>query len=200
MNKVDAKHYRRQTRFKFLRRQRKIETATRQNLNLARILYILAHPSYPSLQIQMDFYSITVPAPAPEDFDNMHLIQLAQIETWNNDIMEIHWRPASRQILISIDDECIVQPDHINIVTSIATLFSCDDYQIRIKDLAIGNDGATPEELWSLYNSNWVYYAENNVSLQFRADVDYDADSAPQWVDIVPDSQPFAPMPYTMLD
>jgi len=148
----------------------------------------------------MDFYSINVPVPAPEDFDNMNLIQLAQIETWNNDIMEIHWRPISRQILITIDDECIVQPDNINIVTSIATLFSCDDYQIRITNLAIGNDGASPEELWSLYNSNWVYYAENNVTLQFRADVDYDADSAPQWVDIVPDSQPFAPMPYIMLD
>lgn len=198
MNKVDAKHYQPQSRFKFLRRRRKIETTTDKKVNLARILYIL--PLLTSPSFQMDFYSINVPAPAPEDFDNMHLIQLAQIETWNNDIMEIHWRPASRQILISIDDECIVQPDHINIVTSIATLFSCDDYQIRIKDLAIGNDGATPEELWSLYNSNWVYYAENNVSLQFRADVDYDADSAPQWADIVPDSQPFAPMPYTMLD
>ena len=148
----------------------------------------------------MDFYSINVPAPAPEDFDNVHLIQLAQIETWNNDIMEIHWRPASRQILISIDDEWIVQPDDINIVTSIATLFSCDDYQIRITNLAIGNDGATPEELWSLYNSNWVYYGENNAALQFRADVDYDADSAPQWVDIVPDSQPLAPLPDILLD
>jgi hypothetical protein len=143
----------------------------------------------------MDFYSINVPSPPVEEFDNTHLIQLAQIETWNNDIMEIHWRPESRQILISIDDEWIVQPDTINIVTSIATLFSCDDYQIRITNLAIGNDGATPEELWSLYNSNWVYYAENNAALQFRADVDYDAEQAPQWVDIVPDSQPFAPMP-----
>jgi len=169
---------------------------------------ITAHPLLPHSSfsfflppsLQMDFYSINVPAPAPEDFDNVHLIQLAQIETWNNDIMEIHWRPISRQILITIDDECIVQPDNINIVTSIATLFSCDDYQIRITNLAIGNDGASPEELWSLYNSNWVYYAENNVTLQFRADVDYDADSAPQWVDIVPDSQPFAPMPYIMLD
>jgi len=148
----------------------------------------------------MDFYSINVPPPPVEEFDNMHLIQLAQIETWNNDIMEIHWRPASRQILISIDDEWIVQPDTINIVTSIATLFSCDDYQIRITNLAIGNDGATPEELWSLYNSNWVYYAENNAALQFRADVDYDADSAPQWVDIVPDSQPLAPLPDILLD
>ena len=148
----------------------------------------------------MDFYSINVPPPPVEEFDNTHLIQLAQIETWNNDIMEIHWRPASRQILISIDDEWIVQPDTINIVTSIATLFSCDDYQIRITNLAIGNDGATPEELWSLYNSNWVYYAENNASLQFRADVDYDADSAPQWVDIVPDSQPLAPLPDILLD
>jgi hypothetical protein len=130
----------------------------------------------------------------------MNLIQLAQIETWNNDIMEIHWRPISRQILITIDDECIVQPDDINIVTSIATLFSCDDYQIRITNLAIGNDGANPEELWSLYNSNWVYYAENNINLQFRADVDYDAEQAPQWVDIVPDSQPFAPMPYIYIE
>ena len=144
----------------------------------------------------MDFYSINVPSPNSEDFDNdQNLIQLAQIETWNNDIMEIHWRPTSRQILISIDDEYIVQPDNINIITSLATLFSCDDYQIRIKDLAIGNDGASPEELWSLYNSNWAYYSENNVVLQFRADVDYDAEQAPQWVDIVPDSQPLAPIP-----
>jgi hypothetical protein len=148
----------------------------------------------------MDFYSINVPPPAVEDFNNQHLIQLAQIETWNNDIMEIHWRPVSRQILISIDDEWIVQPDTINIVTSIATLFSCDDYQIRITNLAIGNDGATPEELWSLYNSNWVYYAENNASLQFRADVDYDADSALQWADIVPDSQPLAPLPDIIIE
>ena len=198
MNNVDAKHYRRPTRFKFLPRWRKIETPTDKKVNLARILYIL--PLLTSPSFQMDFYSINVPAPAPEDFDNMHLIQLAQIETWNNDIMEIHWRPASRQILISIDDECIVQPDDINIVTSIATLFSCDDYQIRITNLAIGNDGATPEELWSLYNSNWVYYGENNAALQFRADVDYDADSAPQWVDIVPDSQPLAPLPDILLD
>lgn len=148
----------------------------------------------------MDFYSINVPPPAVEDFNNQHLIQLAQIETWNNDIMEIHWRPVSRQILISIDDEWIVQPDTINIVTSIATLFSCDDYQIRITNLAIGNDGATPEELWSLYNSNWVYYAENNAVLQFRADVDYDADSALQWADIVPDSQPLAPLPDIIIE
>ena len=148
----------------------------------------------------MDFYSINVPPPAVEDFNNQHLIQLAQIETWNNDIMEIHWRPVSRQILISIDDEWIVQPDTINIVTSIATLFSCDDYQIRITNLAIGNDGATPEELWSLYNSNWVYYGENNAVLQFRADVDYDADSALQWADIVPDSQPLAPIPDIYID
>ena len=148
----------------------------------------------------MDFYSINVPPPAVEDFNNQHLIQLAQIETWNNDIMEIHWRPVSRQILISIDDEWIVQPDTINIVTSIATLFSCDDYQIRITNLAIGNDGATPEELWSLYNSNWVYYGENNAVLQFRADVDYDAEQALQWADIVPDSQPLAPMPDIYID
>ena len=148
----------------------------------------------------MDFYSINVPPPPVEDFNNQHLIQLAQIETWNNDIMEIHWRPVSRQILISIDDEWIVQPDTINIVTSIATLFSCDDYQIRITNLAIGNDGATPEELWSLYNSNWVYYGENNAVLQFRADVDYDADSALQWADIVPDSQPLAPIPDIYID
>ena len=144
---------------------------------------------------------MNVPSPAPEDFDNdQNLIQLAQIETWNNDIMEIHWRPSTRQILVSIDDEWIVQPDTINIVTSLATLFSCDDYQIRIKDLVIGNDGATPEELWSLYNSNWVYYADNSVSLQFRADVDYDADSALQWADIVPDSQPLAPIPDILLE
>ena len=148
----------------------------------------------------MDFYSINVPPPAVEDFNNQHLIQLAQIETWNNDIMEIHGRPVSRQILIMIDDEWIVQPDTMNIVTSIATLFSCDDYQIRITNLAIGNDGATPEELWSLYNSNWVYYGENNAVLQFRADVDYDADSALQWADIVPDSQPLAPIPDIYID
>ena len=148
----------------------------------------------------MDFYSINVPPPAVEDFNNQHLIQLAQIETWNNDIMEIHWRPVSRQILIMIDDEWIVQPDTMNIVTSIATLFSCDDYQIRITNLAIGNDGATPEELWSLYNSNWVYYGENNAVLQFRADVDYDAEQALQWADIVPDSQPLAPMPDIYID
>ena len=114
--------------------------------------------------------------------------------------MNIHWRPVSRQILIMIDDEWIVQPDTINIITSIATLFSCDDYQIRITNLAIGNDGATPEELWSLYNSNWVYYGENNAVLQFRADVDYDAEQALQWVDIVPDSQPLAPMPDIYID
>jgi hypothetical protein len=138
----------------------------------------------------MDFYSVNVPAPPVEDFDNETLIQLAQIETWNNDIMEIHWHPISHQVLISIDDDWIIQPDTINIVTSIATLFSCDDYQIRFDDLHFANDAATPEELWTLYISNWAYYGENNVLLQFRADVNYDADSAPQWADIVPDSQP----------
>ena len=139
----------------------------------------------------MDFYSITVPPPPIEEFDNdQNIIQLAQVITWNNDIMDIHWRPASRQILISVDDDWIIQPDTINIVTSLATLFACDDYQIRLTNLAINNDITTPEELWSLYNSNWAYYCENNHTLQFRADVDYDTEQAPQWADIVPDSQP----------
>lgn len=114
--------------------------------------------------------------------------------------MDIHWRPVSRQIIISIGDEWIVQPDTASIVTSLANLFACEDYQIRIVGLEINGDFSTPEDLWAMYNSNWLYYAENNIHLQFRADVDYDAEQALQWVDIVPDSQPFSPNPYIILE
>jgi len=148
----------------------------------------------------MDFYSVNIPPPPVEVFDNQNIIQLAQIETWSNEIMDIHWRPASRQIIISIGDEWIVQPDTASIVTSLANLFACEDYQIRILGLEINSDFSTPEDLWAIYNSNWLYYAENNIGIQFRADVDYDADSAPQWVDIVPDSQPLAPIPEIILE
>jgi hypothetical protein len=148
----------------------------------------------------MDFYSVNVPAPPPEVFDNQNIIQLAQIETWSNEIMDIHWRPISRQIIISIGDEWMVQPDTASIVTSLAHLFACEDYQIRIVGLEINDDFSTPEDIWVMYNSNWLYYAENNMLLHFRADVDYDAEQAPQWVDIVPDSQPLAPLPQILLE
>jgi len=148
----------------------------------------------------MDFYSVNIPPPPPEVFDNQNVIQLAQIETWSNEIMDIHWRPVSRQIIICIGDEWIVQPDTASIVTSLANLFACEDYQIRIVGLEINGDFSTPEDLWAMYNSNWLYYAENNIHLQFRADVDYDAEQALQWVDIVPDSQPFSPNPYIILE
>lgn len=148
----------------------------------------------------MDFYSFPIPAPAPEDFDNENVIQLAQIETWNNDILDVFWFPDQRQIIVAIEDEWFAQPDTANIMTSIATLFSCDEYQIRVKHLTIDGGAATPEDLWSVYIGNWFEYANQGSILQFRADVDYDADSAPQWVDIVPDSQPNAPMPDILIE
>ena len=144
----------------------------------------------------MDFYNIPIPTPPPEEFDNEeNLIQLSQIETWNNDVMEVFWRPSTRQIIISIDDSWFVQPDTINIVTSLSTLFACEDYQIRIKELTIMSEIASPEDIWSVYISNWFYFASNTIHLQFRADVDYDTEQAPQWVDIVPDSQVYASIP-----
>jgi hypothetical protein len=148
----------------------------------------------------MDFYSVSVQSPPAEQFDNQRIIQLAQIETWNFEVMEVHWIPETRNILISVGDEWFLQPDNANIVTSIAALFSCDDYQIRILDLTISKIMASPEELWGVYTGNWLYYADNNVILQFRADVDYDAEQAPQWVDIVPDSQPNAPLPEFLIE
>jgi hypothetical protein len=148
----------------------------------------------------MDFYSIPIPAPEPEDFDDENVIQLAQIETWNNDILDIFWFPHNRQIIVAIDDEWFAQPDTANIVTSIATLFSCDDYQIRIKNLLLDGGITTGEELWMVYTGNWFDYANQGSILQFRADVDYDADTAPQWVDIVPDSQPNMPMPDILIE
>jgi len=176
----------------------KIEGYMTEKVNDALLFPTLSSHSFNSFQ--MDFYSINIPPPPTDAFDNVNIIQLAQIETWNNEIMDVHWRPTDRQLLICIGDEWFVQPDTADVVTSLATLFACDEYQIRLGNMAMNGEIATPETLWTLYNSNWLYYADNNAHIQFSADVDYDADSAPQWVDIVPDSQPFAPMPDILLE
>lgn len=149
----------------------------------------------------MDFYSITIDAPAPEEFYNTQtMVQLAQIDTWNNDVMGVFWIPSRRQIIINIDDEWIAQPDTANIVTSMATLFSCEDYQIRIKEVVVNTSAGTPEEVWMVYTGTWFEYANQNVILQFRADVDYDSEQAPRWEDIVPDSQPNAQMTHLIIE
>jgi hypothetical protein len=142
----------------------------------------------------MEFYSISIPSPFDIAYNNPNIMHLARIVNWNNDIMDVHWNTDTRQIIFAFDDEWIVQPDTTNIVKSLAHIFSCDEYQIRIYELNIGGDMATPEDLWTAYNRNWLYYGHNNATLEFIADIDFDADYALQWIDIAPDLQSHEPV------
>jgi len=144
----------------------------------------------------MDFYNVSIPPPPSEVFDNTNVIHIARIETWTSDMMDVHWRPVSNQIIIRIEDDWFVQPDSSSIVRTLAELFACEEYQIRLSQLAINDSNAEGEALWTLYNSDWRYYANNHYTLYFSADVDFETDTAPQWVDIVPESQPLEHLAY----